>query len=86
MPHCPFGQRGTVYGNLNFVNGLVVAVIDTVAAFNALDIVDGELLLFLHDGSDGALGFAGTALDAALGDDVCHGNTSDYLTSPLRST
>ena len=71
---------------LLLVDGLVVAVIDAVAALYALDVVDGELLLFLDNGAVGALGFAGTALDAALGDHICHIATSDYLTSPLRST
>ena len=70
----------------DLVNGLVVAIVDAVAAFDALDVVDGELLLLFHDGAVGALGFAGAALDAALGDHICHDATSAYLTSPLRST
>ena len=70
----------------DFVDGLVIAVIDAVTAFNALDVVDGELLLFFHNGTVGALGFTGTALNAAFGDHICHNATSVYFTSPLRST
>ena len=62
------------------------AIDHAVAAFYTLDVVDGELLFFLYDGTVGALGFTGAALDTAFGDDVSHGITSDYLTSPLRST
>ena len=52
--------------DLFLVNGLVVAVVDAVAAFDALDVVDGELLLLFHDGAVGAFGLAGAALDAAV--------------------
>ena len=70
----------------NLVNGLVVAIVDAVAAFNALDVVDGELLLFFQDGAVGAFGLAGAALYAAVSDHICHNAASSYLTSPLRST
>ena len=70
----------------DFVNGLVVAIVDAVAAFDALDVVDGELLLFFQDGAVGAFGLAGAALYAAVSDHICHNAASSYLTSPLRST
>ena len=70
----------------DFVNCLIVAVIDAVAALYTLDVVDGELLLFFYNGTVGTLGLAGTTLDAALGDHICHNVASSYLTSPLRST
>ena len=84
-------QWGTGYVVLrvlisDLVNCLVIAVVDTVTAFYTLDVVDGELLLLFQNGTVGALGLAGTTLDAALSDDICHRTTSDYLTSPLRST
>ena len=41
----------------DLVNGLVVAIVDAVAALNALDVIDGELLLFFHNGAVGAFGF-----------------------------
>ena len=87
-PIAPYGAMGVTneQGMLNFVDGLVIAVIDAVAAFYALDVVDGELLLFFYDCAVGALGFAGTAFDATLGNDICHSTTSAYFTSPLRST
>ena len=71
-------QWGTGYVVLrvlisDLVNCLVIAVVHAVAAFDALDVVDGELLLLFHDGAVGALGFAGAALDAAIGDHICHG-------------
>ena len=71
---------------LNFINGLVVAIVDAVAAFYTLDVVDGELLLLFDDRAVGALGFASTAFDTAISNDICHSATSAYLTSPLRST
>ena len=58
--------------SLFLVDGLVVAVIDAVTALYALDVVDGELLLFFDDCAVGALRFAGAALDAAIGDHICH--------------
>ena len=77
-------NHGTV--GSDFVNCLVVAVVDTVSAFHTFDVVDGELLFLFHNGAVGAFGLACAALDAALSDDICHRTTSDYLTSPLRST
>ena len=77
-------NHGTV--GSDFVNCLVVAVVDTVSAFHTLDVVDGKLLLLFHNGAVGAFGLAGTAFDAALGDHICHNATSAYFTSPLRST
>ena len=70
----------------DLVNGLVVAIVDAVAAFDALDVVDGELLLFFQNGAIGAFGLAGAALYAAVSDHICHNAASSYLTSPLRST
>ena len=70
----------------DLVNGLVVAIVDAVAALHALDVVDGELLLLFQNGAIGAFGLAGTALYAAIRNHICHNVTSDYLTSPLRST
>ena len=51
----------------DFVNCLVVAVVDAVAAFDALGVIDGEFLCFFHNGTVGALRLAGTAFDATLG-------------------
>ena len=73
-------------GRLLLIDSLVVAVVDAVAAFDALDVVDGELLLLFQNGAIGAFGLAGTALYAAIRNHICHNVTSDYLTSPLRST
>ena len=70
----------------DFVNCLVVAVVDAVAALHTLDVVDSELLLLFHDGAVGAFGLAGTALDAAFGDHICHSAFLPYFTSSLRST
>lgn len=72
--------------SLDFVDGFVIAVVDAVAAFYTLDVVDSKLLLFFDDGAVGALGLTGATFDAAFSDDVSHSATSDYLTSPLRST
>ena len=73
-------------GRLHFVNGLIIAIVHAVAAFYTLDVVNGELLLLFYDGAVGALRLAGTAFDTTLGNDICHSATSDYFTSPLRST
>ena len=50
----------------------------SVAAFNALDIVDGEFCRLFHNGTVGTLGFTGTALYTTFSDHICHGTTSDY--------
>ena len=69
--HCK-NNGGIYYLRSDFINGLVIAIVDTVAALDALNVIDGELLLLFHDGAVGALGFAGAALDAAIGDHICH--------------